>query len=190
MCYTYISQERKGHFKMKSNYKVRAEKFLRSIYNDICANLNSPCEIDTTMWAYAISHKRKIWVKWGCSRCAIITSDYVIKWDYDAGSVAEVGGVELESTVYERAVNAGYGYLFAECTLIEIDGHIFSIMPRINGIGRYAHKKGAIENYLTDDEINFINGIIIDMHSENWGLKNNYPVIIDYAYTVELCESW
>lgn len=175
---------------MKSDYRIRAQKFLKSIFNEIREHLDSPSDIDNIMWVYGYSHSRKISVKWGCARCAIITSDYVIKWDYDVDCAEEVGGIELERAIYEKAVAAGFGYLFAETTLIEMGGYKFSIMPRIGGIGRQAHKKGEIINYLDEEDFHFLHNTIIDMHSENWGLKNGYPVIIDYAYSVELTENW
>ena len=168
---------------MKSDYRIRAQKFLATIFPYICDVLTDTWLVEKVIEDYNHTHSRNIQVCSGSARCALITSDYVIKWDYDAENVEEIGGCEKEWEVYQQALQMGMEYLLAECTLIEYRGVTFEIMPRINGIGRNCHKK-SIDEMLTEQEIGWLYdfGLMRDMHNWNWGIKYNKPVIIDYAF--------
>ena len=167
---------------MKSDYRIRAQKFLKAIYPLIEDYLYSPYTLRDVLLRYAYEHNRNITVLHGATRCAIITSDYVIKWDYaDEDILADLGGVEVESEIYENACTDGYGYLFAETMLVTYCNTTFSIMPRIRNIGARAHKMKNIWDMLTHDEWHYVENVVDDLHSENWGIMHNHPVIIDYA---------
>ena len=62
---------------MKSDYRVRAEKFIRSIFKVIEDNLHTPYTISDLIYEYNWTHNRNIEISYGCSRVALITSDYV-----------------------------------------------------------------------------------------------------------------
>ena len=173
---------------MKSDYRTRAFQFLKSIFPYIENSLFSEWDVKQAVGRYICDHpSRRISSEAGSARIALLTSDYVIKWDYDAECVAEIGGCEREAAVYKMACDAGYEYLFAETTLITYRGYIFSIMPRIKAIGPNCHKY-TFEQMLSYDELSWIRSIgLTDFHDWNWGIRHHQPVIVDYAY-IEECE--
>lgn len=117
----------------------------------------------------------------GSSRFVLVGKNFVIKWDYDEEVLDEIGGCEDELKLYKEVRHTTYNYLFAPCMKIKVYERYFYIMPRIENIGKRAHGNKTIENFLTMDELLFLQSKVGDLHGENWGLKNNKPVIIDYA---------
>ena len=169
---------------MKSDYRARAFKFLVSIFPYIENVMDNAWEVEQAVWRYNHVHSRKVDCMSGSARIALITSDYVIKWDYDEENVHEIGGCNSEYENYCEAVAAGYGHLFAATTQIEYHGITFNIMPRIRNIGA-KHHKYDIDYYMTPEEYDWVSHFINDLHSYNWGIMNNKAVIIDYAYKYE-----
>lgn len=170
---------------MKSDYRVRAMRFLRSILSYIGDNLFCVDDVEEAVNEYNRDKSRKVQVSWGSARIALITSDYVVKWDYDSDCVHEIGGCEDELRAYEMAKADGYEYLLAETTLAVIDDVTFSIMPRIKNIGP-RHHKGDINLYLTSDEYEWVRSFDRDIHHYNWGIRHGKACIIDYAMTEEV----
>lgn len=170
---------------MKSDYRIRATKFLQSILPYIIDNLYDENAIPDLVEKYNLAHHRKVLFSMGSSRMALITSDYVIKWDYDEDNVEDIGGCVDEYNAFLQAKDDGYDYLLAETTLISMKGCLFSIMPRIENIGPM-HHKGEIEDYLNKDELIWINNFCTDMHGYNWGIRHNKVCIIDYAFSKEV----
>ena len=168
---------------MKSDYRVRAMRFLYSIYPYISNHLESLFDLEQAVNAFNRDHSRKVEFCNGSARAALITSDYVVKWDYHDKNAADIGGCEKEWEVYCFAQKAGMEHLLAECTLIEYKGKIFEIMPRIWCIGRESHAY-RIEDMLSNIEEEWLRdvGLMYDLHDWNWGIMRNKPVIIDYAY--------
>ena len=168
---------------MKSDYRVRAERFLRSVFPYIQNVLCDENAVKDVIADYNRHHSRNVEVAYGSARIALITSDYVVKWDYDEECVAEIGGCMKEWEVYRHACDAGMSHLFAESTLIDYCGVTFEIMPRVRAVGPTHHKydflymiSAAEETWLRE------NGILYDLHHRNWGIMRNKPVIVDYAY--------
>ena len=131
---------------MKSDYRVRATRFLRAILPYIEDVLMDIYEVEERVKDYNRDHSRKVEVVWGSARIALITSDYVVKFDYDPEEVDSIGGCMNEMELYAQAKAEGFAYLFAEITPFLYSGRMFFIMPRIRGIGsgnRYA------EDYMT-----------------------------------------
>lgn len=170
---------------MKSDYRARATYFLHSIFPYIENALTDVNEIEECVKNYNHDHSRKVKVMWGSARIALLTSDYVIKWDYDEENVKEVGGCLDEYDAYMRAKQEGFDYLLAETTLIIVNNILFSIMPRINGVGPY---HGDIKEYLTGVELKWLYNFNKDIHCYNWGIRNDKPCIIDYAFTQEVLD--
>ena len=168
---------------MKSDYKVRARHFLEEIWPYIENCGNEPYQYRQAMRKYNFRKSRHVLVGSGCVRVALVTSDYVIKFDYCPEEARCVGGCADEYNFYQFAQEKGYGYLFAETTPFEFHGRTFYIMPRIEGIGRY---ENYVQDYLNDDDRDFVEEYLYDMHEENYGWKNGYPVIVDYACNVFL----
>lgn len=180
-----IYRKTKGETKMKSDYRVRASRFLRSILPYIGDVLTDIYEVEERVKDFNRDHSRKVEVVWGSARIALITSDYVVKWDYDADCVKDIGGCVDEYDAYMKAKSEGFAYLLAETTLTVINGTVFSIMPRINNIGP-EHHKGEIKDYLTPNEYDWIWHFNKDIHHYNWGIRHGKACVIDYAMTQEV----
>ena len=167
---------------IKNDYKVRAFNFLKVLYPYIEEYLDKPYRC---IWAVETFNKekhRKVSVSWGSVRVAFITSDYVIKYDYDKHNARIYGGCEDEEEFYSFAKKEGFGSLFAEISSFEYMGHTFYIMPRINM--RASQEGERAEYYLDGDERDFVDEYLYDLHEENFGWKNNHVIIFDYAYNV------
>jgi len=172
---------------MKSDYRVRALNFLRAIFPYIENNLYSVSGTEFNVQEYLSDHpSRKVEVNCGSARIALITSDYVVKWDYDNENVRDIGGCEKEYEIYKKVESAGFGYLFAMATLVNYNGVTFEIMPRIKAIGPKHHPTDIIY-MLSSIEESWLRsmGILYDLHHWNWGIMKSRPVIVDYAYIEE-----
>ena len=176
---------------MKSDYRVRAMNFLRSIFPYIEGCMWDFDDVKYQVEKYNDDKKRHVLVSCGSARIALITSDYVIKWDYDSGCVNEIGGCDDECRAYREAKRAGYEYLLAEVTPVSYQGLSFVIMPRIEKVGRY-YNGGNIQLFLTREEYEWVFKFDKDIHSYNWGIRNGKACLIDYAMTEEVMErgSW
>ena len=120
----------------------------------------------------------------------MITSDYVIKWDYDKDYAYDCGGCADEHKAFMKAKEMGYDYLLAESTLVEYQGYYFTIMPRIKYIGGKLHKGHDIDYYLTEDEFEWVISFNKDIHSYNWGIRDGKACLIDYAMSDEVAGRW
>lgn len=161
------------------NYIERAKDFIEEIYPYIKDHM-SPFNINACLREFNMTHSRNVKCYHGCARIALLTSDYVIKFDYDKDEVECLGGCENEVRMYAWASEQGFGYLFAEITPYYYKGHNFYIMPRIYGIGTGRYRAW---HYMTEAECDFCErNHISDLHSNNYGFRNGKICIIDYAY--------
>lgn len=158
---------------MKNPYTVRAEKFLHEIYPYLKGK-NEVYKICAAVTQFNMDKNRKVGLAFGVSRYALITSDYVIKFDRKGGRWA--GNCADECEKYQQAVKDGFAYLFAASTKVTYKHRNFYIMPRINGIG-----SGKYWENLTEKELEYIYNVTNDMHSGNFGHYHKKPVIVDYA---------
>lgn len=161
---------------MKSNYVVRAEKFMKSFYPYM-----RKYKIYMAVTRFNEEHHRAVKFCAGSVRRVLVTSDYVIKWDYDKGNSKLYGGCNDEYKRYQKIKDSEYSYLFAEITPIKIKNRIFYVMPRITSLASEHYE--CIEDVLKPDELEYIFDILglEDIHDENWGYLHNQPIIIDYA---------
>lgn len=174
---------------MKRDYRIRAQKFFRDFYPYLLAQDSFYCTdcVERAIERYIADHpSRKVDFACGSARFAIITSDYVIKWDYDNDNVFEIGGCEDEVKFYRFARENGFAHLFAEITPSEYHGFDFYIMPRAYRIGYRCHRGMDISYYISWDEARWLVEHVRDLHSFNWGFVHNAPVVIDYAMTEEV----
>ena len=161
---------------MKSNYIIRAQKFIKSIAAYI-TDCNEVRTIEFGVQRYLYDHpNRKVSVNYGATRVVMITADYVVKVDYNGDDW--FGNCETELEHYTQACEAGYGEYFAEITKFTYDGRDFYIMPRIGNIDEedddvYYHCPTEFAHWLYDH--------LSDLHSGNYGWKNGHVVIFDYA---------
>lgn len=159
-----------------SNYVNRAVKFIHDILPYIMRDELTPRKVEMNVRDYNLDKHRHVIVNHGIGRIALLTSDYVIKFDY---SKSVWGDCQAELAMYNIAVQEHYEYLFAEITPYECEGHTWYIMPRINGIGRY--EDDAWE-YISEEENDWIcSHGLTDLHNLNYGWKDDHIVIIDYA---------
>ncbi len=169
---------------IRSDYLVRATKFM----NEFAPYLKGQKKIEDVEFAvsqFNLDKKRKVIFRRGATRYALITSDYVIKWDYDPRWVRKFGGCKEELRIYNKAVKGGYDYLFAAITPIKVGRHVFYVMPRVKNVGKRFHHQTGLWGYLTEEEENYVYRKLglNDLHHNNWGLRDGKPVIIDYACT-------
>ena len=163
---------------MKTDYISRACKFINQIFPYISSDLNNVLKVSAGVKMFNKVYHRKVIFNSGIVRCALITSDYAIKWDYSAFYRERFGGCEDEVKRYKQAVKDGYDYLFAEITPVMVCGKKWYIMPRINNIGTSNLK-------LTFDERDYIDYLgVTDLHEDNYGSYKGKPIIIDYAATM------
>ena len=160
------------------NYIERAKDFIEQVYPYI-AICRNPWDARNRIEMFNADFDRKVAVSSGLSRIALITSDYVVKFDYDPDEVACIGGCESEMELYATAKREGFAYLFAEITAFSYNGRCFYIMPRIRGIGSGRH---YAENYMTPAEKDFCRRYrVTDLHTENYGFRKGHVCVIDYA---------
>jgi len=170
---------------MKTNYEVRAEKFahyLASLFQD-CCDLS---DFEYTIEEYNATHSRKLKYAHGVSRIAIIRADYVIKFNMypeEGFEDGRAGDNFSENQVYQKAVEAGMAHLLAKSTTIEIDGRVISIMPRVNGINNWERQW---YNYCTEEEADWLENNIYDLHEGNLGYRHGKVCVVDYAWDAEM----
>lgn len=172
----------------KTPYEIRAYRFAQTL----CRLFEECSTLEDFEWAirqYNRTHSIPLNYDHGVSRIAIIRSDYVIKFDLkpeeewdDGEGYCRAGNNSSEEEVYERAVRDGFAYLLAKTTVVRIMGREISIMPRIYHVGDTSR---CYYSYLTEEEFDWIEANIYDVHSWNVGYKNNKPVIIDYGWDAE-----
>lgn len=167
---------------MKNDYKVRAFNFFKSLYPYIEECLDDPYACVDAVENFNEEKNRKVSVCWGSVRIAFISSDYVVKYDYDENDAKRFGGCEDEEDFYKFAKEKGFEYLFAEITSFKYMNRTFYVMPRINM--RMSQEGERAEWYLEGTERDFVDEYLYDLHDENFGWKNNHPVIFDYAFNV------
>lgn len=165
---------------MKSNYVERAERFIQQVasYIDGC---NDYPELQNAIYAFMDDYpRRNVSVRHGMARMAIITSDYVIKMNYDDDWVDSVGGCEEEIAFYKLAENEGMAHLFAKITRYEYNGRKYYIMPRIRGI-RSTCMYDAY-HYMTYKEWVWCRKHrLCDLHANNYGFRDGHVCIFDYG---------
>ena len=162
------------------NYEERAMDFIKAIYPFIKDDMDAPWILKDKVGEFNSTHSRNVKVMSGCSRCAMITSDYVVKFDYDSECVDEIGGCFNEVSFYEIAEREGYAYLFAKITHVSYMGHDFFIMPRIYGV---EYRQERAWEFMTPQEAKWCRKHnLTDLHSGNYGFRNHHVCIFDYGY--------
>jgi len=162
---------------MKSDYKVRAEKFITRMA-PVIKGCHSWRSVEARIDEYNKEHHTNIIVKHGAARCAIIYSDYVIKFDY-GNNRAWAGGCEDEFQHWQKFKDSEYSYLFAEISKVLVGKKYFYIMPKVNNIS--TEKACYYMQHLSVAEYRFIMDNTADMHAGNYGCYKKKPLIIDYA---------
>ena len=119
-----------------SSYEVRAKKFIAKIYPYI-KNCNDLFDFSLAINRFNRECHRKVQIASGSTRVVLITSDYVIKVDYNGWGKGRWGSCADEVRMYRQAKRDGFEYLFAKVTPVRKGyNRTFYIMPRIGGIGK------------------------------------------------------
>lgn len=161
-----------------SSYEMRAIRFIQQIFPYI-DNCHTVEQYDNAVDRFNSVYNRSVICNSGSARVALITSDYVIKIDYNPQNVRRWGGCAEEWRFYSRAYQEGFAYLLAKIKPYYYRGQVFYIMPRVNGVGSRWHDA---DEYLTQRERDWCDEVgLKDLHMENYGWKNGHVVIIDYA---------
>lgn len=162
---------------MKSDYKRRAVRFIKMLLPYLVnCDLTSIREVHTAVERFNRAHNRHVKMYNGIARIALVTSDYVIKFDYDECQTRYFGGCYEEYCAYENALQEGYAHFLAEITPFCIGKYNFYIMPRVS----LKHSE-YMEDYITTEEYYFLNRKFSDLHEENWGILKGKLKLIDYA---------
>lgn len=166
------------------SYEERAKDFIKEVFPYI-EKCGKPHEVQYHIREYNTQKNRKVRVNNGIARIALITSDYVVKFDYDATQVACVGGGEAEVRLYAQAEHDGFAYLFAKVTRYEYSGRRFYIMPRIYGISD-SNCWYYADHFMTNEERAWCdNHNLSDLHCNNYGFRKGKVCIVDYACTYD-----
>lgn len=160
---------------MKSNYIVRAQKFMETFYPYM-----RKYHIGEAVNHFNEDKHRAVQCRQGAVRRVLITSDYVIKWDYDRRNSKTFGGCREEYKMYQKVKDDYYSYLFAEITPIKVRNRTFYVMPRVKSLG--VDHDEWIDDVLNESEWDYVESVGVgDIHDENWGYLHGRPVLIDYA---------
>lgn len=170
---------------MRNSYEVRAQRFVREIFPFLMDCVNC-YDYEKATYNYMIEHPtRNVGFAHGLTRVALITSDYVVKIDYNEEQVARFGGGEKEIAFYAMAEREGMAHLFAKITRYDFCGRTFYIMPRVKGVSEERWEDAWC--YMTEEEADWcLDHNLYDLHARNYGLHKGKVTIIDYgAYDEE-----
>lgn len=166
---------------MKSDYITRAQRFINQFFEGINPYRIPNHDMEFYTYMFNEEHHRKVHFESGATRYAFVTSDYVVKVDYKSRA-KWAGNSSREYALYQRIKDSDMSYLFAEITRYKFEGVYYYIMPRVHNIDNYRDEE--IEYFLTEEETDFLyyDLGLHDLHNGNYGLKNNKPIIFDYAF--------
>ena len=165
---------------MRNSYETRAQKFIQQIASYI-KDCEDYCDLEYAICDFMMDNpRRKISVSHGMARMVLITSDYVVKMDYNPDWVESVGGGEKEVEFYSMAENEGMEYLFAKVSRYKYNGKTYYIMPRVHGI-RPDNWRDAYCYMTREEEKWCMKHRLYDLHSMNYGFRDGHVCIFDYA---------
>lgn len=163
---------------MVTDYETRAKRFIEQIFPEI-EDFTDYEVVEQNVYSFNSKHNRHVIMDHGLTRIALITSDYVVKFDYDEYQVKRFGGCEEEIKFYELAERDGFEYLFAKITRFQYQGHYFYIMPRIEDIEKTDYDAWE---YMNDEECDWCTDHgLFDLHCKNYGWRDGRVCIIDYG---------
>lgn len=166
-----------------SSYEVRAKKFIAKVYPYI-KNCDDSFDFSLAINRFNQDCHRNVQIASGSTRVVMITSDYVIKVDYDGWGKGAWGSCADEVRMYRKAKHDGFAHLFAKVTPVRKGyNRTFYIMPRIGGI---AKKPYDADEYVDGDDYIYLYENVGDLHNHNYGWKDGHIVMIDYAYNSTL----
>lgn len=164
------------------SYIERAKDFVESVYPFIEKNIYNCGYVENAICKFNKRYNRKVICTNGAVRIALITSDYVVKYDYNDEEIPLLGGGEQEVRIYNRAKADGFDYLFAPITRYVYKNKYFYIMPRIYGIGKEEYDDTYADELMSEEESEYIYGLgLNDLHNYNFGFRKGKICLVDYA---------
>lgn len=168
----------------RTSYDVRAKHFIEQIYPFLYKHTNKfrhiePTKVNDAIRDFDTHYSRKVMVYCGCSRIAIISSDYVIKMDITE-CYNGFGDCNAELSFYQKAKQEGYANYFCPIESYSYKDITFYIMPKVRRTSEY-DSKPYFEDLIPDDAVYWISERVYDIHKGNYGFFHKHPVIIDYA---------
>ena len=166
---------------MKNSYQVRALNTWKALkpYLMGCASIfNYDCAVNK----FNRENHRKIKFCYGSTRVCFVTSDYVIKMDYNQDQIIFWGGCQSEYDNYDFACANGCDGAF--CPIDKIDEKAY-VMPRCEMADWY--DESILDEFWKDcneDEFWYVQENIKDVHNQNVGRYKGRVVLIDYAACV------
>lgn len=166
---------------MAKDYENRAYRFAKilvSLFQD-CYSIE---DFEEAVNNYNATHTRALNYSHGVSRFAVIRADYVIKFNMVPERCfrdGRAGNNTTEEEVYAMAVADGMEYLLAKTTVVNIEGRDIAIMPKIN---RVNDESRYWQDFCTEEECEWLENHINDLHDGNVGYKNKKVCVIDYAW--------
>lgn len=161
---------------MKHTYVERATSFISAFLPFLeIYGFDTPDDVRLAAEYFNLYNNRRVKVCHGLTRIALVNSDYVVKFNY-GGYVGTYGGCEEEVAMYQQADSEGMAHLLAAITRVEVEGHVFYIMPRARYVGKTDLSLGNSE-----DEVDWLFDTLYDLHEFNCGVINGRAVVIDYA---------
>lgn len=171
-------------------YEYRALRFAQKV---LCPLFEDCYTLDDFILAirdYNNRHSVKLVYHFGVSRIAIVRADYVVKFNFtpdeewnDGTGLCRAGDNETEYEMYQKAVRDGFAHLLAKTTPFIYHGRRFAIMPRIDHVGDGSR---LWWDTVTEEEYDWLEDNVYDLHDNNVGYKNGKVVVIDYAFTAPL----
>lgn len=165
----------------KSDYVVRAQKFVRSFAPYIDKNQITIPFMRSAVNAFNEDYDRRVMLNHGATRIVLLTSDYCIKIDRTDCKDSFWGNCEKEYKAYVRMKRLKSREAFCPIEKYTYDNVNYYIMPMCSKTDDCDVRLNNIIDRLTTRQTRFIEKHFIDLHSDNIGLLHGKPVIIDYA---------
>lgn len=165
---------------IKSDYVVRAQKFVRSFapYIDKKVTIRSMISaVDT----FNANYNRKVRLDYGASRFVFLTSDYCIKIDRTDSRSDLWGNCEKEYKAYIRMKRLKCREVFCPIEKYTYNNMNYYIMPMCSKADDYNVELCDVTDGLTARQTRFIEKHFRDLHCGNIGILHGKPIIIDYA---------
>ena len=139
----------------------------------------NPIKRELRLWQLE-HHIKGMSIHYGISRFVIVFTSFVLKIQMNSDH-----DNEMEADFYKFAEDAGYGYLFAPVYHFDAYGFSVNVMPTVENID---DENGDLlsSNFIGDDERDWLECHVTDLHSGNYGFDEYGNVVIfDYAMCSE-----
>ncbi|MBO7694689.1 MAG: hypothetical protein J6T10_18895 [Methanobrevibacter sp.] len=121
----------------------------------------------------------------GSVRFVFIGNDFVIKFNYaNKATIKWAGGCADEYKCYKKFQEDGMDYLLCPVTKMKGGHHFYYVMPRVSVACDENLDEDDFTWSISEEEKEYIDRYISDIHDENFGVLNGDFVLIDYAWNI------